>query len=269
MSKKLIFALALTGLLAGLVAAYVFGIERKAQQPAYAPVSNPYRTAIYANGIVESDQSSGANVNIYPEVPALIAQVLVHDGQAVKAGTPLVMLDDSVQKATTEQLRLQAEAALALLNELQAQPRKEVLAIAKAQVDLAQSSLKVADDQFAKRRASYNIDPHSISKDALDTADDAVRQAAAALEVARRQYVLAHAGAWSYDIENQRRQYEALQQSYRASQALLQKYVVTARMDGVVLAVNASVGSYVSSLGVLDSYTQTQDRKSTRLNSSH
>ncbi len=258
MSKKLIFALALTGLLAGLVAAYVFGIERKAQQPAYAPVSNPYRTAIYANGIVESDQSSGANVNIYPEVPALIAQVLVHDGQAVKAGTPLVMLDDSVQKATTEQLRLQAEAALALLNELQAQPRKEVLAIAKAQVDLAQSSLKVADDQFAKRRASYNIDPHSISKDALATADDAVRQAAAALEVARRQYVLAHAGAWSYDIENQRRQYEALQQSYRASQALLQKYVVTARMDGVVLAVNASVGSYVSSLGVLDSYTQTQ-----------
>ncbi|MFH0131851.1 HlyD family secretion protein [Variovorax sp. VaC1] len=258
MRKKLIFVLSVTGLLAALVAAYVFGIERKAQPPAYAPVSNPYVTAIYANGIVESNQGGGANININPEVSAIIARVLVHEGQAVKAGTPLVMLDDTVQKATTEQLRLQSEAALALLNELQAQPRKEVLAIAKAQVNLAESNLKVASNQFAKRRASFEIDPHSISKDVLDTAEDAVRQANAALEVARQQYVLSRAGAWSYDILNQRRQYEALQQSYQAALALLQKFTVTARTDGVVLAVNASAGSYTSSLGVLDSYTQGQ-----------
>ena len=151
---------------------------------------------------------------------------------------------------------MQSEAALALLNELKAEPRKETLAIAKAQVDLAESNLKAARDQYDKDRASYDIDPKSISKDVLDTAEDAVKQAAAALDVARKQYELTKAGAWSYDIANQEKQYEALRQAYQAANALLQKYSVKAPIDGVVLAVNAAVGSYVSSQGAYDPYTQ-------------
>jgi hypothetical protein len=61
-----------------------------------------------------------------------------------------------VQKATTAQLRLQAEAALALLNELKAEPRMETLAIAEAQVCLAETNLKAVRDQYDKDRASYD-----------------------------------------------------------------------------------------------------------------
>ncbi len=255
-NNNLIFALAILGLLGGLVAAYVFGIERKAQPPAFTPVSSPYTTAIYANGIIESDQTGGTNINVYPEVPGPVTRVLVHESQRVSAGTPLFSLDDSVQKASTEQLRLQAEAAQALLNELQAQPRAETLAIARSQVELAVANLKVARDQYDKRRASHDIDARSISQDVLDTADNAVRQAGAALDVARRQYELTRAGAWSYDILNQRRQYESLRQAYDAARALLLKYTVRAQVDGVVLAVNAATGSYVSSQGAYNAYTQ-------------
>ncbi len=60
------------------------------------------------------------------------------------------MLDDSVQRATVEQQKSQAEAALALLKELKAQPRKENLDIAKAQVDFASASLKTAQDQYGQ-----------------------------------------------------------------------------------------------------------------------
>jgi HlyD family secretion protein len=257
--NRIIFALSILGIVAGLIAAYVFGIERKAQPPVFAPVSSPYATAIYANGIIESDQPGGSNVTIYPEVSGLITQVLVHEGQAVKAGALLLSIDDTVQKAGTEQLRLQAEAARALLAELRAQPRGETLAIARSQVDLAASNLKVARDQDDKRRASFAIDPKSISKDVLDTADDVVRQAAAALDVARKQFDLTRAGAWNYDIVNQQRTAEALQQSYLAALALLRKYTLKAGVDGVVLAVNASAGSYVSPLGAFDAYTQGQD----------
>lgn len=259
MRNSIVFTLAILGILAGLVAAYVFGIERKAQPPAFAPVSSPYATAIYANGIIESDQAGGTNINIYPDVSGPVTQVLVHEGQRVAAGTLLLHIDDTVQKAATEQLRLQAEAAQALLKELQAQPRAETLAIAKSQVDLAASNLKVASDQYDKRRASFEIDAKSISKDVLDTADNAVRQAAAALDVARRQYALTRAGAWSYDILNQRKQYEALEQSYNAAHAVLRKYTVKAQSDGVVMAVNTAVGSYVSPQGAYDAYTQGLD----------
>jgi HlyD family secretion protein len=258
--NKIIFGLSILGVLAAIVAAYIFGMERKAQPPAFPPVSSPYDSAIYANGIIESDQSSGSNINIYPEVSGPITKVWVHEGQEVAAGDPLFAIDDSVQRAVTEQLRLQAEASLALLNELKAQPRPETLAVAETQVGLADSNLKAVSDQDDKDRASYAIDPKSISKDALDTADDAVRQGAASLDVARKQFDLTKAGAWSYDIANQEGQYEALRQAYQAANALLLKYSVKAPIAGVVLSVYAAAGSYVSPQGAYDPYTQAFDQ---------
>jgi HlyD family secretion protein len=254
--NKIIFTLSIVGMLAALVAAFLFARERKAQPPVFKPVTNPYSSAIYANGIIESDQSSGENINIYPEVSGPITKVLVREGQQVSAGTPLFTIDDSVQRPTTEQLKLQSEASLTLLNELKAEPRMETLAVAVAQVGLAQTNLKAARDQYDKDRASYDIDPKSISKNALDTAQDAVSQAAAALDVAQKQYELTKAGAWSYDIDNQEKLYQGLKQAYQAANALLVKYSVKAPVDGVVLAVNATAGSYVSSQGAYDPYTE-------------
>jgi len=77
-------------------------MERKAQPPVFKPVSNPFESAIYANGMIESDQSNGANINIFPEVSGPITQVFVHEGQQVSAGTPLFTIEDSVQRANTE-----------------------------------------------------------------------------------------------------------------------------------------------------------------------
>jgi len=247
--NKLVFGLSALGLVAGLVAAYLFGTERKAQPPVFPPVSSPYDSAIFANGIIESDQASGEN----------ITKVLVHAGQVVSAGTPLVAMDDSVQQATTAQLQAQAAAALALLDELRAEPRRETLAITEAQVVLAETNLKVVRDQYDKDRAAYDLDPKAISKDVLDTAEDAASQAAAALEVARRQNDLTKAGAWSYDIANQQKVYDALVQAHNAAAALLVKFVLMAPVDGVVLTVNGTVGGYVSSPGVFDTYTQGLD----------
>jgi HlyD family secretion protein len=188
--NPIIFTLSIIGIIAGLIAAYIFGLERKAQPPVFKPVSSPFDSAIYANGIIESDQPSGENINIYPDVSGPITQVLVREGQQVSAGSPLFTIDDSVQRANTE---------------------------------LAAANLKAAQDQYDKRRASYDLDSKSISKDALDTAEDAVIQDTAAL---------------------------------KAANALLQKYSVKAMVDGVVLAVSATTGSYVSAQGTYDTYTE-------------
>jgi HlyD family secretion protein len=185
-----IFALAIVGILVGLIGAYFFSIQRKAQPPVFTPISNPYPSGIYANGIVESYQPSGENINIFPEVSGPVIKVMVHEGQQVSAGTILFTIDDSVQQANTQ---------------------------------LARANLKVAQDQLDKDLASWNIDPKSISRDVLDTAKDTVAQAAASL---------------------------------KAAEALLQKYYVKAPINGIVLALNAAVGSYVSSQGDYDTYTE-------------
>ncbi len=256
MKNKVLFSLAIIGLLVGLVSAYIFGIEKKPQPPAFNPASNPYGKGIYANGIIESYQTSGENINIYPEVAGTITGILVAEGQNVRKGTPLLTIDDSVQRATVAQQKSQAEAALAFLEELKAQPRKENLEVASAQVGSAAASLKTAQDQFDKQRTSYALNPKSVSKNDLDNAEHSVKVARANLEVARRQYELTKAGAWIYDIRNQERQYEALTKAYTASNALLAKYTVRAPSDGAILSINAAVGSYISPQGTYDTYTQ-------------
>ncbi|MCA3802932.1 biotin/lipoyl-binding protein, partial [Burkholderia sp.] len=256
MKHRLVFVAALLGFLTSVVAAWVYSRQEPPQPPVFKPAANPYARGVYANGIVESEQPAGANVNVYPDVSGAVTRILVHDGDPVKAGDALLTIDDSVQRATAAQLSAQADAAAALLDELKAQPRREVLDVASAQTTAAQASLKLAQDQYDKQRHAYDIDPKAISRDALDTASNAVRVAAANLDVVTRQYRLTKAGAWRYDVRNQEAQAVALRRAADAAAALLARYTLRAPADGTVLAMNAAVGSYLTSQGLYDTYTQ-------------
>jgi HlyD family secretion protein len=217
MRNKLLFTLAFIGILAGFVSAYIYGIKEKSQPPAFTPASNPYEKGIYANGIIESPQTSGENINIYPEVPGVVAKILIAEGQHVKAGTPILMLDDAVQRATAEQQKAQAESA-------------------REQIGLAKANLKTVQDTLDKQKKSYDLDPRSVSKDVLDTAQNAVEVGKENLAVTEKQY-------------------EALLKAYQASNVLLSKYVLKAPSDATALSINTAVGSYISSQGSYESYT--------------
>jgi HlyD family secretion protein len=254
--RRILFILSVAGVLAASTVAYLSGVATPALPPAFTPPANPYANGIYANGILESEQSSGENINIYPEVAGTVKQILVSEGQEIHQGTPLLLIDDSVQRATTEQLQSQSLAAFSLLEELQSQPRKETLDVAEAQVVAARAVLKTAQDALNKQQAAYELNPKSVSKDALDGAANAVATAQANLDVAGKQRDLIKAGAWIYDIHNQERQYNALHKSYLAASALLSKYTLRAPTDGKVLAIRPAVGSFVSTQGAYDTYTQ-------------
>ncbi len=175
MRNKVIFILSIIGLLTGLVSAYIFGIEKKPLPPAFNPASNPYTKGIYANGIVESYQKSGENINIYPEVAGTILKIPVSEGKIIKKGTPLILIDDSIQRATVEQM--------------------------KSQIALASASLKSSQDILDKQRKSYELDPRSVSKNDLDNAQNAVNVAKANVEVMLKQYELAKTLLSKYTIK--------------------------------------------------------------------
>jgi HlyD family secretion protein len=256
MRNRIIFFLVIFGAMGAAFSAYVYAVPSKPLPPAFSPASNPFASGVFANGIIESNQSSGANTNIYPEVTGVVKTIHVSEGQHVTAGTPLVSLDDTVQHAATDQQKAQWDAAQSMLDELRSQPRRENLVIAHAQVDLATASLKSANDSYDKQKRSYEIAPESVSKDALDTAENAAHVAQANLELVTRQYDLTKAGAWIYDVRNQERQTEAFSKAYASSQALLAKYTLIAPTDGIVMSVQSAVGSYVSPQGAYDTYTQ-------------
>lgn len=259
LQNKVIISIALGGIIAGLISAYLGGREKMPQPPVFDPAPNPYAKGIYSTGVIESLQPTGENINLYPEVAGVITRILVAEGQTVRQGEPLLKIEDSVQWATVEQQHSQAEAANALLEELKAQPRKEVLDVAKAQLDFAKANLATSETQLKKLQNSYDLDPKSVSKDSLDNAINAAKVAKASLEVALKNYNLTKAGAWIYDIQNQERQYAALSNAYLAGSALLKKYTIKAPTDGIILSIKASQGSYISPQGVYDTYTQGLD----------
>ncbi len=259
MRSKIIFVVSGIGLVLALISAIISGQQPKPLPPAFNPAANPYAKGIYAEGIIESSQTHGENINIYPEVSGPITDVMVAEGASVKKGDPLLKIDDSVQRATVEQLQSQAEAARAMLAELKAEPRRENLDVATAQVDNARATLKNADDQLQKQERSYALEPKSVSLDALDNARNAQKIAATNLEVISKQYALTKAGAWIYDIQNQEKTYIALSKAYASAAALLAKYTIKAPADGIVRSIQAAVGSYVSPTGAYDSYTQGMD----------
>jgi HlyD family secretion protein len=205
MRPRIELVLALFGLVAGMIGAYVYGLHAAPQPPAFKPAANPYAEGVYAEGMVEAYQTSGENINIYPNISGTIVDIPVREGEWVPKRMVLIRFDDSVQKAAVE--------------------------AAKAQIAYARAQLKNVRDELAKDEASYRLDPKSISTYTLDDATNAVKVAAANLEV---------------DVRN-----------YNSARALLAWYTIRAPTDGRILAIQAAVGGYVvTSQGTYDTYTQ-------------
>jgi HlyD family secretion protein len=197
MRFRIELVLAFFGLTAGLIGAYLYGLRSAPLAPAFNPAANPYTKGIYAEGMVEAYQSSGENINIFPNISGTIVDIPVHEDQWVPKGTVLVRFDDSVQKATVE--------------------------YDKAQIPYAHAQLKTVRDELAKDEASYRLDPKSISKYALDDAMNAVKVAARNLEVIIKNYNSAKALLAWYTIR------APADSRILAIQAAVGSYVVTSQ----------------------------------------
>ncbi len=157
MRQKLPFAIALLGLVAGLVSAYLY----RQRAPNRAPVAvtrNPYSSGLYAEGIVQSAQASGDDVNVYPEVAGSVTRIEVHEGDSVARGTPLLAVDDRVQR------RVVAEDA--------------------AKVAAARATLAAQGHQLAIVERQAALDARAVSRAARLGARDAVAVARGNLRVA-------------------------------------------------------------------------------------
>jgi HlyD family secretion protein len=161
MKTKYLFLIATIGILAAIVSIVVYNQKVKVQAP-LAISYNPYEAGIYATGIVESDQINGSNVNVYSEVSSKVTDIMVTNGQEIKKGTPLLALEDSVQRGIVE---------------------KDL-----AEIRYAQANLVDVQEQLDKIQKAYQINSKAVSLNALDNAINAVKIAKESVSVAQGQY---------------------------------------------------------------------------------
>lgn len=167
------------------------------------------------------------------EIEGTVAEVYRFEGDAVKAGDPILRLVDadieSGMKQTDAEIA-EAEAELALLTK---GARPQEIQQARSEVKAAEVSLGLERSKFA--RAEGMLPKALISQDEYDRAKSAVELAEQELEGARAGLALLLAGARREEIEEAQARLDGL----RAARGLLEykksRSVLRSPIDGIVL----------------------------------
>jgi len=151
------------------------------------------------------------------QITGSLTQVLIEEGERVKAGQVLARLDDTAQRAAVAQSVAQVQVAQALGVQYQ------------AQLEQARRDLKRNQDL---------IDRHLVSQQALETASTQVQTLAA-------------------QVASQRRQVELAMAAERGAQVQLDYTTVRAPFAGVITAKAAQAGEIVSPISAGGGFTRT------------
>ena len=148
---------------AGVVAAVVTVVKQNAPLPAPAPVvpptASPYGDRVSGSGIVEP---SSELIELGAPVSGIIEEVSVREGQHVRAGEALFVIDRRALKAQLLVAEARKQAAEARLAQAASLPKAESLAQAAARADQARAAL--ADAQGRLDRLLAIGDAAAISR---------------------------------------------------------------------------------------------------------
>ncbi len=219
--------------------------------PPLEPARTPFGDTVAGAGIVEARSE---NIGIGTALPGLVLEVYGPDkpgvpvwaaliGHHVKQGDPLFRVDDRQLKAMLAFHEASLASAQAQLAKLEQMPRKEELDVSKAKMEVAKATLDLQRD-LADRDAKL-IGSRSVS-------EEEYHQRMLKMKVAEQQRVQARAdltlmanGAWDPDIRIAQAAIKLAEAQIQQDKTDIDRCLVRAPVDGVVIQVNVRPGEYV------------------------
>ncbi|MBV8751955.1 MAG: efflux RND transporter periplasmic adaptor subunit [Hyphomicrobiales bacterium] len=187
---------------------------------------------------------AGSTMPVGAAVSGVIAEVLVHAGDRVTAGQLLVRISCATLEKELDVRKGFLASAQAAFERAVNGPRPEEIGIGLANVGLAEARSEEAG--ISLHRATSLLEGVTISKAQLDQAKRDARMAAALLDEARARLALLKAGSRPEDIAEARARRDMAQAQRDEAVATLDHCTVRAPGDGVVLAVPAAPGQFIS-----------------------
>jgi len=207
----------------------------------------PVRTAVVEQGTIRSLVSTNGRIepinNFEAHAPTSMSvrRVLVKEGETVKRGELLVVLDDADARAQAARAQTQLKAAQADLSGAERGGTQEEVLSLDAQL------VKAAADQDAARR---NLDAlkklqqqGAASAGEVRAAEDALATADAQLTFLRQKQTKRYSPAELAHVEAQQADAQA---SYEAAEDVLAKSNVRAPFDGIVYSLPVKQGGFVT-----------------------
>ncbi|HET6370919.1 MAG TPA: HlyD family efflux transporter periplasmic adaptor subunit [Nitrospiria bacterium] len=194
--------------------------------------------SLTASGTVEA-----TDAQLGFQSPGRIDAILVQEGDLVKAGRELAHLDLAETEARRQQAAARAEAARALLRELESGFRKEEVAKGRAALAAAKQRLNDARRDLERTKKLYENDV--MSRQAYDKALVAFDVAQSEYKQALEQMRILEKGQRTEKIEAQRAEVAQAEAAVRVIDAMLANMTIRAPFDGVVTVRHREPGEIV------------------------
>ena len=190
-------------------------------------------------------QMAGDTIAIATPISGIVSHVHVIPGQSVSNGEPLFTLDDRALRAELANRTASLATASAKLLKLKAGTRPEDLPPARARVAAATAAFKRNEDAWS--RAKLLIEQRALSEEEHIARKYAYDQSNAELEQASADLAKLEAGTWCHDIVIAEHEVASAKSSVDQVQVDLNRLVVRAPVDGLVLHVDVRPGEFAES----------------------
>ncbi len=192
---------------------------------------------------VTGDLMAARRTTVGTEETGRVATVHIDEGTVVKAGEPLIELDDQLLRLHVERDQASLAAAQAELDRLAAGSRNQEIAMARARVSARSAELDTARVNYQSQRSLRQ--EGVVSTTEYTGTEASFHAAEAQLREAQSDLDLALAGSRSEEIAAQRAKVAEAQADLGLSQQALERSVVRAPFDSVVSQQIAEVGAWL------------------------
>jgi multidrug resistance efflux pump len=204
----------------------------------------------FAGSIQTTDDAyvRGQTTVIAPQVNGYIVQVLVEDFQSVRAGQPLVRIDDRIYRQRVQQAQANLATQVANLNNSQQSARSSEASVTGQEASVGNARAQLERAQADMRRVAELVTEGSVSLRERDQTLAALRQAEAGVRQAEAQRAIAQEQVRTVAVG--RGGLEAAVENARAALRLaeidLANTIIRAPQAGQVSELGVRLGQYVT-----------------------
>jgi HlyD family secretion protein len=193
---------------------------------------------VHLNGRIEAPM-----VDLGPKVPGRVVEVLVREGERVKAGTLLVRLDLGETSIAVEREQAGVRSAQARAEDLQAGSRGSEIDVISAEVSDRRAAVSLAEKETERQR--FLLDRKVGTQRDYDRARTDLERARAALKGSQERLELAREGTRVKQTQAAQADTERAQAVLKQSVAIAREGEIRAPADGIIVHRLAEPGQLV------------------------
>jgi len=183
-------------------------------------------------------------VSLSPKLGGKVKQILVKEGEAVKAGQALIRLDEKDVISQVNQAQAAYDAALANLSSLEQGQMPQQIAQLESALNQAEVNFKNAKENYDRMKEL--LSEEAIPKQQFEGVELQYNVAKEQYESAKMQLSLAKEKTIPESISAAKAQVKQAEAALSAAKSALDDCVITSPIDGTVGAITAIVGQLAS-----------------------